>query len=382
MSYKNVKNQIKKNKQIRLKGGYTCIPFLLLPKLGQVVPGIEQEKYYLVTANSKVGKTKLADFLFVYNPYEFVTTKKSDIKLKIMYFSLEVSKEEKLSQYYSYKLYKDHNIVISPEKLKSRFENYILEDDIEKLIDSYDKEMENFESIVEIIDTIKNPFGIYKHVREYAYRNGDHYNHQGDLIPVDDLLSSDVTVRDKANLSIAGYRAHDPNEYVIVLVDHISLLHTEKGQDLWTAMFTFSSKYCLAMRDRWKYTPVVIQQQTADQEKQQFTFKGDSIIAKLRPSPDGLADCKLTQRDVNVMIGLFAPHRYKIENYEGYNIDKLGDNYREFNVMLNRNGSGFINIDLYFNGASNFFKELPSSEIMGKDEKYYKAIDEINKRTK
>ena len=63
--YKSVKAQIKKNKQIRLDGGYTCIPFVLLPKLGQVVPGIEQEKYYLVTANSKVGKTKLADFLFI-----------------------------------------------------------------------------------------------------------------------------------------------------------------------------------------------------------------------------------------------------------------------------------------------------------------------------
>jgi len=52
--YQRVKEEIKKNKQIRLDGGYTCIPFVLLPKLGYVVPGIEQEKYYLVTANSKV----------------------------------------------------------------------------------------------------------------------------------------------------------------------------------------------------------------------------------------------------------------------------------------------------------------------------------------
>lgn len=378
--FQKVKEEIKKNKKIRLDGGYTCIPFVLLPKLGQVVPGIEQEKYYLVTANSKVGKTKLGDFLFVYNPYEFVTTKETDIKLKVLYFSLEVSKEEKLSQFYSYLLYKNHGIVISPEKLKSRFENYILEDDIETLLDSYDGEMERFESMVEIIDNIKNPFGIYKYVRDYAYAHGEHYDKDGKIVLKEHLLSSEPAIRDAANLRIAEYRPYNPQEYVVIIVDHLSLLHTEKGQDLWTTIFNFSSKYCLAMRDRWRYIPVAIQQQAADQEKQQFTFKGDSIIAKLRPSPDGLADCKLTQRDVNVMFGLFAPHRYKIENYEGYDISRLGDNYREFNVMLNRNGSGFINIDLYFNGAANFFKELIPSEKI--EEKHYKAIEGINKSAK
>jgi hypothetical protein len=376
--YKNIKKEIKRNKQIRLDGGYTCIPFLNLPKLGKIIPGIEQEKYYLVTANSKVGKTKLADALFLYNPYQFVTSVKSDIKLKIFYFSLEVSKEEKLSQYYSYRLFKDHKIIISPEKLKSRFQDYILEDEIERLIDSYDEEMERFESIVTIIDNIKNPYGIYKYIRDYAYKNGTHFDFEGKPIPVANLLSDTISVRDKANLSIQRYEPKDPNEYVIVITDHVSLLHPERGADLWNTIFTFSSKYCLNMRDRWRYIPVNIQQQASDQEKQQFTFRGDSVVAKLRPSPDGLADCKLTQRDVNVMFGLFAPHRYKIEDYEGYNIDRLGDNYREFMVMLNRNGSGFINLDLYFNGAVNYFAELGKNLT----EKDYKAIEELNSKAR
>tara|TARA_R110000868_G_scaffold28617_4_gene107107 strand:+ start:8247 stop:9392 length:1146 start_codon:yes stop_codon:yes gene_type:complete len=379
-NYQRVKAEIKKNKKIREDGGYTCIPFVLLPKLGKVIPGIEQEKYYLVTANSKVGKTKLGDFLFVYNPYEFITKHASDISLKIFYFSLEVSKEEKIAQYYSYRLFKDHGVIISPAKLKSRFQDYILETDLEELLDSYDEEMDRFESIVHIIDNIKNPFGIYKYMRDYAYKNGTHYDKNNDPISVDRLLNTSQPIKDEANKSIVKYIPNNPNEYVIVITDHLSLLHPEGSATLWDAIFTFSSKYCLAMRDRWRYIPVNIQQQAADQEKQQFTFKGDSIIAKLRPSPDGLADCKLTQRDVNVMLGLFNPHRYKISDYEGYDIDKLGDNYREFNVMLNRDGSGFINIDLYFNGASNFFKELPSSDKI--QEKDYKAIAELNAKAK
>lgn len=382
MIYKKVKSQIKSSKQIRLSGGYNCIPFIVMPKLGKVVPGWEQEKYYHFTANSKVGKTKIADFLCVYNAIEFLKSVKNNpkvnIKIKIMYFSLEVSKEEKISQYYSYRLFKDHGITISPEKIKSRFEEYILSDEIERLIDSYDEEMEFFESVVEIIDNIKNPFGIYNEVRNYAYAHGKHYDKSGNIIPNEDLQSSVQKVRDEANLKIYNYVPDDPNEYVFIITDHLSLLHPERGEDLWSTIFKYSSRYCLNMRDRWRYIPVNIQQQASDQEKQQFTFKGDTIVAKLRPSPDGLADCKLTQRDVNVMFGLFAPHRYKIDEYAGYNIDLLQDNYREFTIMLNRSGTGFVNIDLYFNGAANTFIELPTPKELTPAR--YNNILEINKK--
>lgn len=59
------------------------------------------------------------------------------------------------------------------------------------------------------------------------------------------------------------------------------------------------------------------------------------------------------------MLGLFAPYRYEIPKWEGYNISRLQDNFRELSVILNRRGSGFISVPLYFNGAVNYFKELP-----------------------
>jgi hypothetical protein len=48
--------------------------------------------------------------------------------------------------------------------------------------------------------------------------------------------------------------------------------------------------------------------------------------------------------------------------------------------MLNRNGSGFINLDLYFNGAANYFKELLPADKM--EEKHYKGISAINSKAK
>ena len=93
-TFQRVKQELIENKKVREQGGYTCIPFVLLPELGNVIPGIQKKKYSLCTASSKVGKSKLAQFLFVYNPYTFVTTHKTDITLKVIYNSLEVSKEE------------------------------------------------------------------------------------------------------------------------------------------------------------------------------------------------------------------------------------------------------------------------------------------------
>lgn len=359
--FSRIKKELYENKKIREAGGYTSIPFVLIPELGKVIPGIQKEKYAICTASSKVGKSKLAQFLYVYNPYHFVTNYETDIKVKIFYNSLEVSKEEIICQYLSYRLFTDHGLIIAPDKLRSNFDDYILEDSVLKIVESYDEEMARFESIVTIQDTVKNPFGIYKMVRDYAYKNGKHYNKKGEEILVSDLLSPNNDVRAKANLSIDYYVPNDPNEYVIVITDHIGLLTPENGGDLWHTIEHFSKDYCLSMRDRWKYHVVNVQQQSADQEKQQFTFKGDSVVAKLRPTPDGLANNKETQRDVNLMFGLFAPHRYKIDDYEGYDIKRLGDNYREFSVMLNRSGTGFINLDMYFHGACNYFCKLPNT---------------------
>lgn len=366
--FKRVQEQSKLNKKIRLEGGYTCIPWSL-PKLSTVIPGIQKGRLNIVTANSKVGKTQISDFLYLYEPYEFISnTPKSNLSLKIFYFSLEMSKEEKLKQAITHKIFKDHKIIVDPQDIDSVFKDRILSDKIETLIDSYEPYFDKYLTTVEYIDSIRNPFGIYNYVRNYAEKNGHYYNKENKLIPKSDFLNH--VTRDAALLSIDYYKPDNPNEYVIIIVDHISLLTPEKGETLHQAMSKFSSSYCLKMRDRWNYTITMIQQQAADQEKQQFTHSGRSIVDKLRPSPDGLGDCKLTGRDVDLMLGLFAPNRYGIEeyplraNFKGYDITTLRDNYRELSVILNRRGSGFINTHLYFNGAVNFFKELENPNII------------------
>lgn len=353
MIFDRVIEELENNKKAREEGKDIVLPWRNLPKLSTVLPGIQKSKYVIISANSKVGKTQLADYLFLYEPLDYILNNpNTNIKLKIFYFSLEVSKNQKILQMISNKIYRDTKRVISMDDLKSYFKGYILEDSLMTLIKSYEDYFKKVESIVTFIDNIRNPFGIYKEVRNYAKDNGKFYTKDGREV--------NMNVKDPPPYDY--YKPNDPDEYVIVITDHISLLQPEKVegkmQELWDAIFKFSSDYCLKMRDNFKYTVVNIQQQAGDQEKQQFTFKGDTVVDKLRPSADGLGDCKLTARDCDIMIGLFAPSRYKIVNYEGYNINTLKDKYRELSIVLNRSGSGSISLDLYFEGASNYFREL------------------------
>lgn len=353
--FRQVLGNIRRNKEIREAGGLVCFPWYNLPKLSTVLPGIQKGRYVIVTASSKVGKTQITDFLYVLSPLEYLwNNPESTLKLKIFYFSLEMSKEDKLKSLLSYRLFKDHRIILDPENMDSQFINYVLPSEILQKLESYEDYYRWVSERLTIIDHIKNPYGIYKYVREYARQNGV-FTYKGEIVDPESGAMYDQ------------YTPNDPDEYVIVITDHVSLLTPEDGGDLWGAIFKFSSNYCLKMRDNFKYTVVNVQQQAADQEKQQYTFKGDSIISKLKPSQDGLADCKLTSRDCDLMLGLFAPARYNIKEYPSkrpYNLEELKDNYRELSIILNRRGSSAKNDHLYFNGACNYFEELPDPDLI------------------
>ncbi len=238
-------SSILRNKKRRLDGDVIAIPWSL-PRLANVLPGIEQKRYNLISASPKAGKTQLTDFLYVYQPIEWlINNSETDITLKIFYFSLEVSIQAKIEAAMSYKLFKDYGIVISPQKLKSVFGGYILDEEVEKVITSkeFKSWFETFETIVNYYDSIRNPYGIFNTIRTYAEHpdNGSYTYKTIDWQNPDGSYSK-KSVKDK-------YTPVRPDEYVIIIVDHISLLQPEKGKTLHQAISQFSSEYCLEMRE-------------------------------------------------------------------------------------------------------------------------------------
>lgn len=339
--------EIKSNKSIRESGKLICIPWDGLPKFSQIIPGVEKKRYTICTANSKVGKTQITDFMFMYEPLNFILNNPDcGLDIKILYFSLEISKKAKIHSIISNRLFTKHKIKIPPDELLSKYKDSVLNDEIIQLIENDVEYMNYVQTKLEIIDHIRNPYGIYKYCRNYFHSNG--------VVEYDEIETDIGTIK-----SVKNYIPNNPNLITIILIDNYNNLQSEKGGDLHSAIHKFSSDYAITLRDKYEACIAAVQQQAAAKENQQFTNKGNLIDVALRPSPDGLGDCKLSGRDVDYMFGLFAPHRYQIPNWSGYDLTTMKDNYRELSLSLNRHGSGFVTDHLYFDGKVNFFRELP-----------------------
>lgn len=280
-----------------------------------------------------------------------VIDEKLNIKLKVFYFTLEMSKEEKMLSAFSNILYVKEGLRITPTQLKSTRADSILPEETLAIIEKYEPYFSKIEEIVEFIDDIRNPTGIYKFVREYARSNGTQYTKTVDFV---NNKTGEVTQREIDDY----YVPNDPDEYVMVLIDHIGLISTEtvdgKKLNLHESIVKLSSHYLITLRNKYNYIPVVIQQQASAQESVE-NMKHN----RLKPTLDGLGDCKLTQRDANVILGLFSPFRHEIKTYQGYDITFFRDNIRFLEILGGREGGGGTVCPLFFDGAVNYFKELP-----------------------
>lgn len=349
--FTRVLGELHKRRERILSGKINCIPWGL-PRFEEHNPGIEQGKYYLVTANSKVGKTQITDFLFLYNTAKNLIDNELNVRAKIFYFTLEMNKEEKMLACFANILYEKEGIRISPTDLKSTRASKVLPEEILEVLVQYEPYFKKIEEIVEFIDDIRHPTGIYKTVSSYALAHGKVKTRK---IKID---GKDTEVADY-------YIPDDPEEYVMIIIDHVSLITPEKRDgvqlNLQDSISMLSSRYLISLRNRFNYIPIVIQQQASAQESVE-----NKKANKLKPSLDGLGDCKLTQRDANVILGLFSPMRHEIPTFAGYDITFFRDNIRFLEIIGGREGGAGNIAPLYFDGAVNYFKELPKpDDVMG-----------------
>lgn len=342
------KSYIKERADKIRNGGVNCIssPFV---RFRTEFIGTEQKKYYIVTANTKVGKTQFANFLFVFNNIIYAYEHPEQIRLKIFYYALEETPEDITLRFMSFLLNKYANIRISPSDLSSSsnvpISDSVLEalelPQIKNLLDFYDTHVE--------FSSTRNPTGINKEVRKFMLDNGTvHYK----KVVVKDEFTGEYKQVDKFDY----YEPNDPNLYTLVIVDHASLLQPEQGLTDKTKIDKMS-EYFVELRNKYFVSPILIQQQTADRESLDAFKEG-----KLRPTAQGLADSKYTSRDCNCLIGVFNPFKHELPEYKKYDITKLRDNARFVEIILNRGGSCGGIVGLYFDGVTCNWAELPKSD--------------------
>lgn len=360
--FDRVFSNLQERKERILSGKINCIPWGL-PRFEEDSPGIEQGKYYMITGAAKSAKSQIADWLFLLNIIQQIIDNNLNIDFKLFYFTLEISKEEKMLSCFSHILYMRENIRISPVDLKSTRQGKPLSEEVEEAILRCRPYFDLIEEHVEFIDSIRHPFGIYNFMREYALANGKvHYkeiNINGNLTKIEDY-----------------YEANNPDQYVMIMIDHISLITPEKRNGvtltLHESMGILSADYLIKLRNRFKYIPIVIQQQALAGENLEHKKAGS-----LKPSAANLGDNKLTIRDVNVAFGIFSPFKYELKEYYGYDISTFRDNIRFLEIIVSRDGGGGSVCPLYFDGAVNVFKELPKPNEREKIEKVKNLIQKI-----
>lgn len=366
MNFNDIITDAETRRDIIINGGFNCIP-LPFERFRKIYPGTEQAKYIVITANQKIGKTKLADNLYIYEPIFFMV-EHPEIKIKIYCFSLEIMPKIKYYDFLSYLLYRIDGISISTSDLRSTNKDKPVDIGLLEILkeDRYQVYIRKFEECVEFITEIKNPTGIYKYLKEKALERG-HYN-------MINFTKPDGTVqqmRDPAN----PYTPDDINEYNFAIIDNYTNLTLENNLNKMQNIEKMS-KYCVELRDIFGYTMIGVQHQAQNQEGIE-----NLKLNKLEPSSDGLGDCKLTTRDINCLIGLFSPYKFNRDLYEGYNIDKLG-NYSRFMIICeDRDYGASGNIcPLFFNGEASFFHELPPPNDNNSLNAIYKHIESLEKK--
>lgn len=344
ISYEELEEEIVRNYNNHIRGDYNCLPFNGYGSFVDVMPGVERGNYYILTASSGVGKSKLMRHMFITSPLRYIEGR--DYVLSVKYFSLEESVKKVIYSELLTELYRRFGIRLSLKELMSIGEGNVFDIELLPKLRECKGYLDVYLNSVEVIDTVKRGSDIFKCVRAFACEVGNHIKHDGSImtsVEVGNLYSGKMD----AYGYFSRYEMKSPNHYVIILIDHLSLLQSEKGFDKRTTMEFFSSQYCLRMRDLYGFTVVVVQQQSADRE-------GDS--KNNEPTLDSLGDCKTTQRDADVVLGLYNPSRYGKDSHNGIMFGNKGHEYRSIKVLKNRNGGVGVSYPFRFYGETGHYE--------------------------
>ena len=336
MSFELLKHEV----ELGLTGRNNGIP-MGFDRLNRYI-GIRKSMYFLVGGLTGSGKTSFIDDAFVLNPFDwYITQKAPNIKLRIIYRSMERSRTYKLAKWVSRKIFIDHAMTVPVSKLLGWNEK--MTKDEHDLFLMYEDYMNQINDVITIIDGPENAVGVAKELKAHALQNGR-------IEQVDEFNKR--------------YFPNNENEITIVIIDHIGLLKTTKDQTTKKQAIDKMSDELRYARDFYGYTPVVVSQFNRDISNPIRIKNGD-----VEPQLEDFAESSQTQNDADVVLALFDPMRYKVADPSGYDLNKLKDEFgakyfRNLRLIKNSYGEDDVRIGLGFMGQIGMFKELKKRKDM------------------
>ena len=327
-----------------------------LPRLEKYIPGLQRATTYVIVGESGSGKSKLAASMFIYSPYEELMLTGQTSKFRVLLFSLEITARQVMINAAIHRLYRQYNVLVDVNQVLSRGVNRCsteLYKAVSEQLDFY----EALEDVLIISDEGSGPTGINKAVVNYFLKNGTmHYR--------------EVDNGDGPFKIPDYYEPKDPDMIVSPQVDHLGLLRGEKDLPGKKAVIDkLSTDYGITWRNRFGASPLFVMQMNRS-----IGATDRTKLDRMRPQLSDIADSSNPAQDANVVMGIFAPTRYGIPQYEGYDILKLKERFRAVSIMKNRNGESDKMVGLKFIGETGNFSELPQAKDMVLPGAYERAL--------
>jgi hypothetical protein len=246
-----------------------------------------------------------------------------------------------MAKWISRKIFLDNGVIIPVPKLLG-WTSKMTKDEHDLFL-KYEDYINKMKDVITIIDGPENPVGIAKHLKEVAQS-------QGKIIEDTEFSRH--------------YEPDDDTAITLVIIDHIGLLKTTKDHPTKKAAIDKMSDELRYARDLYGFSPVVVSQFNRDISNPIRIKNGD-----VEPQLEDFADSSATQNDADVVLALFDPMRYKVDDPSGYKLDKLKDEFgakyfRSLRLIKNSYGEDDVRIGLGFLGQIGMFKELPRLKDM------------------
>lgn len=274
-----------------------------------------------------------------------------DKDITIILYSLEVSAEIVYAKLLSLYLQETYGLIIPFMELLSK--SSLLTDERYQYVLLGREWLESIESRLLIFDKALNAKKLYH-----------------SLVPI--LQSKGILDR-QGDREV--YLPNNPEQIIIVAVDHMSIVTSSDGRTLKQEM-DLVSQYLLSLRNKYGISPVVLMQQnreasSTERRKMELT----------EPDQNSTKDSSNIVQDSEIVLAIYSPIKDKLVNYRGYKVlgeGGLGDVLKSVIVIKNRYGISDKVIPVAFMGSIGKFEELPKYEDIV-DISYYQNINkELN----
>jgi hypothetical protein len=318
--------------------------------------------FTMIAAEPKVGKTQFMDVLWILNLYET----NPDANIRWLYYSFEVSKEDKIAKFISYFIDKTYGEKLDPDYIKGcmiddegeviqieRSHMNMIEDVYYRfvlpLFGGIDRDGKEVEGKIIFVENEENPTGIKNTCIELLKQYGE-------VIEKEVEVTDEIT-KQKKKVKVFSHYKKTSDTKIVLIVDTIRDAKKESGNNK-KENLDLTVKYLKDLQKNFKVVCVAtVHLNRTFTDIDNIKFRKDFI----HPTNDNLKDSGDPAEGCTCLITLFDPcsKRYRLQSHFGVNVTKEDKfSYRTLHVIFNRKRRGGRHISYNIDLQTNNFQEI------------------------